>query len=1300
MLKLGVADDPEVPADLKRDSFLKAQSMLAGVASVVMLLLATIAGRIEAQESTSSEPEVILPPVVIVEDPDRPRELRYDWTVLSSYNGGLPSSTVFPETATRAEDGSIWIVTGDGVAELSNGFWNVYNSDVSAQFGWDKPLGSPSVSAFDGTGALWIGTSSGYLARFDGADFRFFSPSEIGLGEGPLNTIVDLVATPQGSIWIAGHRVLVEYSLETGPVRIFDETSDSFPAASIQDLELDPDGTLWIADQSGLLKLSRDASWTRHYGGLRLDVIKKDGSHLLLGGGKTIIRFDPEAVETVQYFESVPGMVDASITSLLVDREGTLWVASSFAGLWRLAGDVWQNFNEVNSDIDSDFIGTLFEGDYGSIWFAAAGLTRMQPRATQSFSEHSRNRFGDIGTTVLFDSVGTLWLADASGLSTFDGYWWSYVDTGDLSISESQLLFDGQDALWHFGFEGLFIYGDGAWTTNEDWLSVFQPLSSEFPPRISSAKRDPGGSVWIGTDAGIARYDESTLTWDRVAIPWIDQTEQSPEVVAVDRTGTVWLFSQKDHGSGLEPTLSRLQNDRWDHFTNSETDTGNWPRHVVVAADGALWYPNAEKMTLNRFDPRTRDLTVYSDAQLGVDLNGIYSLAIAPDGAIWAGAQAGVIRFSGEQVRVFDSQNSEFSRPWGTSIAFAPDGSAWVSTINSELVRIAGSWADPEIQKIDTLSEIGQPEHTFAVRGFDPSYRTPQHQLQFEWSLDRATLRGFENVRTQRTNEPFHTLRFETDGDYRLSVRAVDPYGAQSTPEVFEFNVRLPVGGETPWWRATSTKILAGVIPVAYLAFMIPLVALYHRSSLARSLANSGLFDKFPVFHRLLLNSNWARRKIFHGYALFAGELSEATYYIPQSLFAEDDGKKSYIATADAPFGELLQTARHSIILGRSGTGKSILMRRLFRLGAEGFRRDGGRLPILLSAVHNLNDGTALAEAAKQALRRDGNVELPDRILDHLIAKGGFILLIDGLNEAPEAVSMVSQFANVDASNHLIVASQSDLLRRDDMVPYRLSEVSQPLAKEYIQDRCGHGVWERLPQKIVALARNPMDLDLIAEVLDGLGVDNFPTQRSALYAARFNADTAFAEWVETADTRLGVIFEVAFRMLRDDRLPDHTKLAGWVRHAMEQRGRDDKDVEVVLAKLTQSRHFRHVRRSDALGRAVEATTFDHELVGKFLAARHLASMLATDNVRTEALRLAEDKSWQDVFFFLVDEVVGRDLLDLLLRDIIHLEGASPLEIVAYAIETKSGDKGGLPVEFRDEYTTMRLRADIQQTPAA
>ena len=173
---------------------------------------------------------------------------------------------------------------------------------------------------------------------------------------------------------------------------------------------------------------------------------------------------------------------------------------------------------------------------------------------------------------------------------------------------------------------------------------------------------------------------------------------------------------------------------------------------------------------------------------------------------------------------------------------------------------------------------------------------------------------------------------------------------------------------------------------------------------LARTAINSGVFTKFPLVHKAILDTRWARGYLFRQLVVKASGTELPKPYIPQSVFAAAD-KVAQPLTFDGSRESLTQlfaAQRRGLLIARSGTGKSVFLRYLQQEMAARFQRgEHVPAPMLIDLRTHVLRGRNVQDLVRDALRGAG-VELADGDIDFLISKGGFLILADSLNELPD----------------------------------------------------------------------------------------------------------------------------------------------------------------------------------------------------------------------------------------------------------------------------------------------------------
>jgi signal transduction histidine kinase/ligand-binding sensor domain-containing protein/ActR/RegA family two-component response regulator len=233
---------------------------------------------------------------------------------------GLPADVI--RAVYESRDGSMWVATnGYGLARVSNGAVTRWTSDTG--------LPSDGVSTIGETrdGAMWIGTRNG-LVRMRGRALTHYTTAE-GL---PHDNVRSFFEDRDGGVWIGtmggvcrleGARCVAVAGL-TAHVRAFHQSAD---------------GALWVATHRGLFRY-HDGSVT-HWGareGLSSETLTSivadaDGALWLSTSGGGLNRLKDGRISS---WRSAQGLHDDTIFRVLADGRGWLWMTSN-RGLFRVS---------------------------------------------------------------------------------------------------------------------------------------------------------------------------------------------------------------------------------------------------------------------------------------------------------------------------------------------------------------------------------------------------------------------------------------------------------------------------------------------------------------------------------------------------------------------------------------------------------------------------------------------------------------------------------------------------------------------------------------------------------------------------------------------------------------------------------------------------------------------------------------------------------------------------------------------------------------------------------------------------
>ncbi len=401
---------------------------------------------------------------------------------------------------------------------------------------------------------------------------------------------------------------------------------DGLTQSTILAMAQDPDGFVWLATQDGLNRY--DGHRVRHFkrrregGGPRdnfLTSLAMDhAGHLWMGTRiGAVSRFDLRQ-ERFEHLMVTPEV--AEISSLQVDAQGVLWIASLGQGLFRVEPDTFEaQAYEWQGDGPGPRIHDLSLARDGGIWVAGEQAVAHIGSDGHTQVLHT----GVHALTVVESEDGTVWIGTAAdGLMRLD--------------SDGEVL-----EHWRQGVEGL----PGA--------------------RINDLLVDKTGAIWIATETGLARRQPSARRFEVFRHNPADAGSISANrVISLmqDRSGVVWVGSWTGGANRASPYQGQFLVVRYGPADEGGLP-GSYVRAVYEDQRGTLWLSILDEVGLVR---RMRDqphFEPFPSPDQSPNLQGAFIESIAPAGAdaLWLGMR-------GQGVQLLDTQSGELR-----AIAADPD---------------------------------------------------------------------------------------------------------------------------------------------------------------------------------------------------------------------------------------------------------------------------------------------------------------------------------------------------------------------------------------------------------------------------------------------------------------------------------------------------------------------------------------------------------------------------------------------------------------------------------------------------
>lgn len=513
---------------------------------------------------------------------------------------------------------------------------------------WTVKEGGPSgltQMAQTTDGYLWLGTQSG-LIRFDGVRFDRYRPAS---GNLPSRTVSALLATPDGGLWI-GFVPHGAAFLKQGRIVMYGE-NEGLPYAPIFALGRDADGSVWAGTSRGLWKFdgsrwqatgldrgfpdtssddfyldSRGNFWVSAINGLfclpshARAFRRYPGTSVRLGETRDGTLWEAEHGGPLRPFSRSTPVIGLNATQILIDRDDSMWVLTSGAGVARIANPeaprpAIQRFT-AKDGLSDDRITNALEDREGNIWIATrGGLDRFRKRNVVP----GPFPYGDEGQDLALaaDRTGTLW-------------------AGNL--------------------------GQPLMRLQDHTISYLNDMRD-----VTCAYRAPDGTLWFGGHGHLAR-----IVGDRVeSIPLPSEIARHWEVEAItaDHQGSLWV-------SVTQNGVFRFRNGVWTHWGGIAA----LPKRTAVVlwtdAAGRIWFG----YTVNLVAVLDGDNVRMLSSAEGLS-EGTISAIAGSGNRVWVGGESGLAIFDGQQ---FHMVPSEPDREFGgvSGIIEMPGGDLWINQAN------------------------------------------------------------------------------------------------------------------------------------------------------------------------------------------------------------------------------------------------------------------------------------------------------------------------------------------------------------------------------------------------------------------------------------------------------------------------------------------------------------------------------------------------------------------------------------------------------------------------------------------
>jgi len=525
---------------------------------------------------------------------------------------GLPQDRV--RALAQTGDGYLWVGTDDGVAR--------FDGVRFVSFGLPEGLPSGPVRTLfgDSHGSLWIGSVGEGLIRWQAGHFTTFTLAD-GL---PSDSISALAEDNEGRLWIGTDAGLALW--QDGRLEPF-KGAEEFKGKTISALFKDRWGDMWLgAVDAGVFKFQA-GKFIPMTGAATKELLQDPHCLLVDKAGRVWIGAGDDFVlcqdgDRWRPFRIPRHFARSYVCALGEEPDGTVWAGSVSEGLFEFKDGKLVTINAGSGLSDNSVESLLVDRD-GNLWVGTeVGLNLLRQKNLFAFDQKQGLGYGAVDGLAEI-APGVVWAGKPSdGLYRWEERSFSRLTSANLAVVGQQiytLLASPDGSCWVAGTYGLLHFRNPVKTMDQ------AELFSLPGANIISLCEDQNGGLWVGTREG--------KLWRLANESWEAQTNLPRAITAIvsDTNGVMWIGTEGDG-------VYEFKGDTHAHLDTSNGLLSDLVRTLYLDAQNTLWIGTAGGGLSWWRHGHTAAFTV----RQGLPDNTISEILEDGKGRLWLGSNRGI----------------------------------------------------------------------------------------------------------------------------------------------------------------------------------------------------------------------------------------------------------------------------------------------------------------------------------------------------------------------------------------------------------------------------------------------------------------------------------------------------------------------------------------------------------------------------------------------------------------------------------------------------------------------------------
>ncbi|WP_295128201.1 two-component regulator propeller domain-containing protein [uncultured Chitinophaga sp.] len=577
---------------------------------------------------------------------------------------GLSNNTVF--SSVQDEQGFMWFGTKEGLNRFDGYRFKLYRLDERGEQRLDQIYNLYK----DARGTLWIGSQKG-LYYFDAINEKPVNLSDT------LREVWSLTSDNRGQLWFVAQNTLCRYNPVSKTVKRFRHPQGQILTAVC----ITSDGAVWTAADNGYVHQFDTATgvftpydmFSHSPPGMvncYIHRIKAAGMRIMVCTScEGVKEFD---VATRTYKDLLTYNTDHTNVyahDILQTGENEFWVASE-SGVHILNSATSQSINLHKKFLDpysltDNAVYTISRDNEGGIWVGTyfGGVNyyaRPYTPFRKYYPDYSQNAIsGSAVREIQADSEGQLWIGtEDAGLNRLNPV------TG--SVSRFTPL-ETPNSITYSNIHGVLVNGNEVWAgTHEHGLDIIDRKTGRLlrhyyagkGPKdlkhnfIVSLLKTRNNTIYLGTGAGLERYDAAAKGFDKVNGP----ANYTVSSLIEDHSGVIWGTTHQDGVFSYDPVTGRSRKFHYDP-EDIQSISSNTSNAVCEDAAHNIWFAT-EGGGLCKMGADRQHFTRYT-VKDGLPSNFLFKIVEDKNHRLWVSTSKGLVLFDtrGKVLAVYTQAN-------------------------------------------------------------------------------------------------------------------------------------------------------------------------------------------------------------------------------------------------------------------------------------------------------------------------------------------------------------------------------------------------------------------------------------------------------------------------------------------------------------------------------------------------------------------------------------------------------------------------------------------------------------------